>query len=240
MLFLPRKSGRHAAIYRENLPCDVTGGRRGEEQHACGDVFKNSNAFGWNSLFDFAKDRIAELVSHFAGDKSGGNRVDGDFAFGDLFGKTARHSDDSGLGSRVVRLARVADQSGDTGDVDDASVTRFHHLFRYRAGEQKSSSQGHSDHVVPLLIGHHWQKRIARDAGVVDEDVDLTPLFGNFVDNSIDGFTVSNVALDRFGLAASIGDDFDRVRKFLDVASDTCDACAGSPKFDRDRAPQSL
>ena len=109
--------------------------------------------------------RIVQRVGHIGCDKSGRNAVDGNTAGTDFSGDGFAHSDRTGLGGSVVRLAGIAHHADDGGYVNDA--TGFHHAFEAGAGKTESACEIRFDHFIPLRIFHTHGKRIASDAGVV-------------------------------------------------------------------------
>src|SRR4051794_30785594 len=58
------------------------------------------------------------------------------------------------------------------GDVDELAATCLHHLTRDRLSDQKRSCEINANDLVPLLKAELKKRRVAADAGVVDEDVD--------------------------------------------------------------------
>ena len=85
-------------------------------------------------------------------------------------------ADDAGLGGRVVDLAHLALLAVDRGDVDDAAGIAVAHALdhRPRHGEHRIEVGAH--HRRPLVEGHLVEHAVARDAGIVDEDVDRPEL----------------------------------------------------------------
>ena len=83
------------------------------------------------------------------------------------------HADQPRLGGGVVRLARIAENAGDRGDIDDAPGTAAHHVAQDAAGQDEHRGQVDGDDVVPLFVLHAHEQIVVGNAGIVDQDVDL-------------------------------------------------------------------
>ena len=91
----------------------------------------------------------------------------------ELLGDRLGEADQPRLARRVVRLPLVADDADDAGDVDDPSPAPLHHAARRRANRDERAAQVGVDHGVPVVVLDAEQDVVARQPGVVDEDVDL-------------------------------------------------------------------
>ena len=103
------------------------------------------------------------------------DRVDGDVVAGEFLAERLRQRDHAGLRRRIVRGVRIAFLAGDRGDVDDPPVLLLRSSSARRPCEQMKGpsrlmrmTRRHSSTVVSQVV------RVgARDAGIVDQDVDL-------------------------------------------------------------------
>ena len=68
------------------------------------------------------------------------------------------------LGGRVVRLARVAEEADDGGDVDDAPLLALGHQLARLLAAVKHARQVGVNHFLPLLRLHSHQQIVARNA----------------------------------------------------------------------------
>ena len=59
------------------------------------------------------------------------------------------------------------------GGVDDAAVALVAHELPGRLGDVEGAAEVHVEHRVHLVGRHVLERRVAQDAGVVDDDVDL-------------------------------------------------------------------
>ncbi len=74
----------------------------------------------------------------------------------------------------IVGLSRIANQSRDAGHVDDPAVFRSTHDAGSGARADKTTGQVGCDHVIPFLVRHASHQFVARDPGVVDQDIKPT------------------------------------------------------------------
>ena len=124
-------------------------------------------------------------IEHFLG--HGGNHLGGDLARrdgvdGDAFGGTFERQRlgetvHAGLGGRVVRLSHLPLAAVDGRDVDDAAEVACTHAVDHLARRVEDAVEIDADDLFPLLERHTVQHGVARDAGVVDQDLDR-PEFG--------------------------------------------------------------
>ena len=139
---------------------------------------------------------------------------------------------DAALRRRVVRLARIAHNANDGGDVDDRAAELravlglvLHHRARDGARKEERALQVDVENSVPVLVGHAHEKTVLRDAGVVDHDVDLAEVRDNGLHARIDlgrNRDIDAVALRLDAKRLKRGDRLG-APLFLEVAD--CDVC---------------
>lgn len=101
----------------------------------------------------------------------GGNDVAQNVVLGTLLGQSLGEANHGQLGGRVVGLAKVAEQTGSGGGVDDTTELLFPEVRPGGAGALVGASDMDLHDQVPVLILHVLQADIAEDAGVVEQDV---------------------------------------------------------------------
>src|SRR6185369_996646 len=79
---------------------------------------------------------------------------------------------DPGLRSGIIDLAVLPGLAVDRADVYDPSIAAALHPFEHRLGHVEAAAEVRIHHLLPLLMIHPLHRRIAGDAGVVDEHVD--------------------------------------------------------------------
>ena len=119
---------------------------------------------------------LGEHVGELGRDVAGRDRVHADAAGAELARQRLRQADDPGLGGGVVRLARVPVDADDAREVHDRAGAAAKHLPRDGAAGVEGAAQVRVDDLLPVLVAHARDQRVARDAGVVDEDVDVAEL----------------------------------------------------------------
>src|SRR5262249_18448404 len=109
-------------------------------------------------------------------DVTGADGVDGDAAACALLRQRLGEADLAGLGGGVVRLAHLALLAVDRGDVDDAAELALAHALDHRAAHVEQRAEIGVDDGAPLVRLHAVEHGVARDPGIVDDDVDGTDL----------------------------------------------------------------
>ncbi len=87
----------------------------------------------------------------------------------------------------------VAGRADDRRDRNDAPETGLHHRLRGGAGEAKRGFQVDADHLIPLVVLHAHREVVARDAGIIDQDVELAERLHGLGNESVDSRTVGQV-----------------------------------------------
>ena len=120
--------------------------------------------------------------------------------------------DDAALAGRVIGLAKCAHLPDDRADIDDAPEPLIDHGRHRRAGAVKRAVQVDIDHRCPVVIGHLAHASIARDTGVVHQDVEALPFVEHFFDDARGLAFLGHVALNEQALdtqfADFVGGDF--------------------------------
>jgi hypothetical protein len=78
----------------------------------------------------------------------------------------------AGLGGRIVALAELTLLAVDRRNVDDAAELALAHALDDVAAHVEQRAEIGVDHLRPLLGFHAMQRRVAGNAGVVDQHVD--------------------------------------------------------------------
>ncbi|MCY1427281.1 hypothetical protein D9M71_431210 [compost metagenome] len=133
-------------------------------------------AHQWRNVFHF------QLVVQLLGEQTAGdhhargsnrrNGVDADVLARAFDGQRVGKTDQARLGSGIVALAKVAEDTGTGGGHDDAAVALVAHDRPYRVSQAERAFDVDVLDQVPLLFGHLVERGVAQDAGVVDEDID--------------------------------------------------------------------
>ena len=115
----------------------------------------------------------------------------------------------------------------DAGHVDDRARAAAHHPARGGAAGVEGAAQVRGDDVVPVVVGHAGDEAVARDAGVVDEHVQVARL----LDEPLRLLGIADVGLD--GRAADLARDLLRLVGPGAVADDDLGARARELGGDR-------
>mmetsp|Transcript_1345 Transcript_1345/g.4150 ORF Transcript_1345/g.4150 Transcript_1345/m.4150 type:complete len:362 (+) Transcript_1345:1-1086(+) len=193
-----------AAVDVDAVAGDVVGGRvEGEELDEPGHLLGLPKPARGDAFHDLGDDLLVEHVSHVGRDEAGRHGVAGHAARRQLLGHRHSHRDDASLCRRVVCLARVANLADDGGDVDDAPLARLAHGLGRRLRGVKDAVQVGVDDVLPLLLLHAQDERVARDARVVHEHTHrIVERIRGGLEQRVDPFGRRHVCLHRHAVAA--------------------------------------
>src|SRR6185503_15620512 len=100
---------------------------------------------------------------------------------------------DARLGGGIVHLAVLAGLTVDRTDVDDTAIFARAHPFPHRLGHVEAAAEIDVDHLVPRLAAHPLHRAVARDAGIVDQNVDRSEVALYLLDTSHAGVEVGHV-----------------------------------------------
>src|SRR2546423_10082128 len=99
------------------------------------------------------------------------------------------------MGHRVVGLTCPAGRADHRGDVDDPAVAAVEHVLQDGPGQVERPGQVDVDDVVPFLGTHLAHRLVHRDAGVVDQDVQLPVPLEHLGDDPLAVLVAADVAL---------------------------------------------
>eukprot|EP00754_Rhynchopus_humris_P036759 Rhum_TRINITY_DN18852_c0_g1::Rhum_TRINITY_DN18852_c0_g1_i1::g.168597::m.168597 len=105
------------------------------------------------------------------GARNGGDGVAEHVVLGALLSKRLGKAHKTHLGTRVVRLADVAEQAGGGGRAEDTAELLLKHVRPRCLRDGVRALQVHRHDEVPVVVGHLLEAAVAQDAGVVDHDV---------------------------------------------------------------------
>src|SRR5258706_5811430 len=171
----------HAAVDDQRLAGDVGAARSGQVLDSGCDLLRSAEAAQGDGLEQFRARGLVEGRGHVGRDEARRDGVDAHPAAGELLGDRLRQPDQAGLAGGVVRLAGVARETHDRGDVDHAPLG----LHQRPAGgleEVPGALEVDLEHAVEVLLAHAHQELGARDPGVVDQDVEAAELLLDLLD----------------------------------------------------------
>ncbi|MGY3355704.1 hypothetical protein ACVWZK_002367 [Bradyrhizobium sp. GM0.4] len=190
---------------------DEGGFRTCEEHDASRDFLGAAEALQRVLLALGLGELAAVLRVHVSVDRAGLHHIHGDAAWAEVARCALGVTDHGGLGGDVVRKTRERGAIGEhRADGDDAAA--FAHQLR--SGADRSD---HAMHVDGILAGERFgvgigviDRTAARDAGIVDEDVEMAELLRDVVDELRHVLGRGLVRLEGAGIDASglqLGDD---------------------------------
>jgi hypothetical protein len=176
-------------------------------------------------------------AGHVGFNQTGCDGITGDVATAHFEGDRAGEAHQCGFGRHIVCLPDIACQAHDRADVDDASPSLAQHRLEGSTRCHKGAPQVDLQHPIPVLVLHAQQQGIARNAGVVDEDIESFPAFQQRFDGFFDGAGVCHIGGDGDGFTARF---LNLLGDLLGVrlrAAKCCHACACSGKGTRNCLP---
>src|SRR5258706_6438062 len=185
----------HAAIYVDVGAGDVARFIGCEESHYRRDFLGTRQPSHRNRGNDLLADLGADRLHHVGLDVAGRHRVDRHALAHHFLRERLGEARHARLGRRIVGLAELAFDRVHRRDVDDAAPAALHHAVDHLPRDVEHAIQIGVDDLHPVLLGHALEDGDARDAGVVDEDVDRPDHRAHVVEHFRARVEVGDVAL---------------------------------------------
>src|SRR2546426_4325787 len=187
----------HAAIDADVGAGDVAGLVGREESHYSRDFLGAREATHGNRGDDLLADLGADRLHHVGLDVARRDGVDRHALAHHFLRQRLGEARHAGLRRRIVGLAELALDRVDRRDIDDAAPAALHHAVDHLARDVEDAVQVGVDHLHPVLLGHALEHRVARDAGVVHQDVDRPDHRAHVVEHLGAGVEIRDVAFRR-------------------------------------------
>src|SRR5438105_1184623 len=166
----------HPAIHYEDLSGDVRSEIRCEEPDNSGNVIWCAKALERYLLRERRARFGCHGRCHVGLDKARRDDIREDIARRELLRHGLRETDEPRLARGVVGLALVADDADDARNVDDAAPATLHHTARRRANGDECAAQIGVDDGIPVVVLEPHQQVVARQAGVIDQNIHGTEI----------------------------------------------------------------
>src|SRR6516225_10273996 len=196
----------HAAVDVQHVAGDVSGFVAGQKQDGGANVAGQTHAAQWNPRLEFFLDLVRQYVGHRRFDEARRDGVYGDAAGGDLDGDGLGQANQAGLCSDVIRLARVAALRHHRGNIDDPPGPRLHHHRQSLLYAQVRAGKVGLQHGVPVVFFHAHGEAVARDGGVVHQDVQPTEFLHDVLESGSYLLRIGDVHPDSQRFPAGPGD----------------------------------
>src|SRR3954447_2027800 len=165
-----------AAVDEKNSARDERRLLGAEEAYRSGDVLRIAEPAERREVEHLRLGLFRNHLGQLRLDVTGSDDVRAHVPAAELLRERLREADDPGLRRRVVRLAPVAMHADDRRDVDDRARAPFHHSPCYRAARVEDRAEVRVDDRAPVVVAHPREDAVARQAGVVHEDVEVAGL----------------------------------------------------------------
>ena len=185
---------RNTAVDRDDSARDVPGVGSCEEAHHCSHVLGLAQTLKRDEFLGLATQIVGQLGSHVGFDEAWRNDVGGNRTRTEFTRDRAGHTDDTGLGRRVVDLTGSTAQCDDGAQEDHSAPTATQHRTVRTLRDPESAGQIRIDDPLELIFRHPHQQRVVGDAGVCHEDLYRTLLLLDLLERGVDGLGIGNIA----------------------------------------------
>src|SRR6266581_679937 len=169
------RARRNSSVHEQSLPRYVSAGLRGKEHYRSIQILWLPGAFQRNpiaKIFDPLFVLVEDLVL-FGAKPSWSKTIHGDPVLAPIVSQAHRQLPDAASAGSIRRESRVARDTGDRSDVNDASVTARDHATRYRLRNKETSTQVGVKNHVPVFPGY-FERRLPDIATcVVHENIHM-------------------------------------------------------------------
>src|SRR3954447_3725531 len=165
-----------AAVDEKNSARDERRLLGAKEAYRSGDVLRIAEPAERREVEHLRLRVLGNRVGELRLDVPGSDDVRAHVAAAELLRERLREGDDPGLRRHVVRLAPVAAHADDRRDVHDRARAPLHHPARDRTARIEDRAEVRLDHGAPVVVAHPGKDAVARQAGVVHEDVEVAGL----------------------------------------------------------------
>ena len=187
------------------LPRDVSRLVAGEIGNGGTDLVALAHARHRDAAVDRRLLIVGKGIGHRRTNEAGGDTVHGDVPARQFLREALAHTRQTGFCGDVVHLPRIAGVAHDAGDGDDSPALRLHHRTGAGAHQAETGFEIDADYLVPFLVLHAHRKVIARDPGVVDEDVHAAERIERGGNQFLDLLRIGQVARNLDVIAAGFG-----------------------------------
>ncbi len=175
-----------------------------------GDVLRGQRR---GAFVDLGGGRVVALEAHvreLGAAAQARRQVGGAHARADQVGaQVERELLDEGLGCAVHIAARVGIVAGHRAQVDHQAAAALDHVRQHRAGHGHQALAVGGDHGFPVFQRHFVRRQgVQRQAGVVDQDVDRTPVRRQRSERRLDRGAAGHVQGEGQGGVAQFGGEF--------------------------------
>ena len=184
-----------AAVDRDGGPGDEVGVVRDQEQHGAGDVLCAAEPADRDAADDFLQHRLRHRAHHVGVDIARRHGIHGDAVARALLRQRLGEAVDAGFRRGIVDLAVLAGLAVDRADIDDAPEPARAHAGEGGVAEVEAGAEIGVEHRLPALRRHPLQRAVARDPGIVHQDVDGAELPLDLRDARLAGREIAHVPL---------------------------------------------
>lgn len=214
------------------MPGDVLAGLGGEENYRAVEIVRLAWALERNTLAEIFHPLFVfvENLVLLGAEPTGSEAVDGDPVRTPVIGEAHCELANAAAACAVRGEARVARDTGDRANVDDAAVVARDHAARYGLRNKKTSTQIGVENQIPVVPGDVEGGFADVASRVVYENVDVAEGFFGGGDHALDAGVIAHVEFEGDGSAAESFDFRFECRKGSAGAAGENEICSGIGK----------
>ena len=145
-----------------------------------------------------------DVPHHFGLGVAGANRIHVDAEGGQIDGQHLRQPQHAVLRGAIGGLPRRSDFARQRGDVHDPARSLLRHCPPHALGTDEDALQIDGQGPIPFLFAEIENRRVADDAGVIDQDVDSPGPRERFLHEPIDRLALGDVGHGAVGGKAGV------------------------------------
>ena len=155
--------------------------------------FRLTQTLGRHTRNDFLQHVRANGLDHVGADVAGAHGIDR-HAFGcDFLRQRHGKAVQTGFGSGVIDLPKLAFLTVDRTDVDDAAKVGSDHVFNDLLGHVEHAVEVGRNDRVPVGLAHFSELAVTGDAGIVDQHADRAVFFFDLIERFNGGFPIADI-----------------------------------------------
>ena len=185
-----------AAIDAHGRAGDEFGVFGAKETDATGDLAGLAEAADGDLGDDLFQHRFGHGGDHVGIDIARCDGVDGDAEARAFLRQRFGKAVDPALGGGVVHLTVLASLPVDRADIDDPTPAAILHSGECGFGQIEAAAQIGAHHGVPVIVAHPQECAVARDPGIVDDDIDRAMFLFDLLAGLLHRFIVAHIELD--------------------------------------------
>src|SRR6266576_5272122 len=190
-----RKDSTHVitAIHVQRMTSDIARHWRREKERDVNNLTRVAQPTKRNLFNEILRYFFGHTFAHADIDESGGNGINGYLLTSELSRADSGQGDDGGFARGIIGLPEQSHLSADGREVDNPTAISQHRCCLLRNKER--AGKIHTDHALELIQCYFFDRPIADNSRVIEENVETTTFITNFHHHRLDLLGISDIAL---------------------------------------------